>query len=316
MKKHKITTGQGRVMRSTGSSYLVRTDQGTQIDCVIKGKFRQEDSRDTNPVVVGDEVSFMIPEGLKTGVITAIGDRKNAIIRKASNLSRYAQVIAANVDQALLIVSLKAPETQLEFIDRYLVAAESYRIPVVLVFNKIDLYDKTRLNQMKEWMTNYQEIGYKCVAISAVTGKNMEKIKTILAGKINLVSGNSGVGKSTMINFLDPSLNLTISEISAYHQAGKHTTTFAEMHELFFGGYIIDTPGIRGFGLVHIDKEEIYHFFPEIFRYASSCKYYNCRHINEPGCNVKKAVSNGLISPSRYQSYLNMYLDENLKYRK
>jgi len=316
MKKRKVITGKGRVMRSTGSSYLVKTEKGSLLDCVIKGKFRQAGSRDTNPVVVGDQVSYMITEGLKTGVITAISNRQNAIIRKASNLSRYSQTIAANIDQAILVLSLTAPETPVEFIDRYLVAAESYRIPAYLVFNKTDLYDEDLLAQMNKMIRIYRKIGYPCLAVSAKTGLHTNELKKILSGKISLISGNSGVGKSTLINLLDPSLHLTTSEISGYHQAGKHTTTFAEMHKLFFGGYVIDTPGIRGFGLAHIEKNEIYHFFPEIFKVAENCKYYNCYHINEPGCAVINSLGKGLVSSSRYQSYLNMYLDEDLKYRK
>ena len=316
MKKQKIISGQGRVIRSTGSSYLIRTEKGDSIDCVIQGKFRQKGSRDTNPIVVGDLVSYMIQEGVVTGVITAVSDRQNAIIRKATNLSHYSQIIAANIDQAVLVLSLTAPETLDEFIDRYLVAAESYRIPVFLVFNKADLYDGVLLKRMKRMIRMYEDIGYKGLTTSAKTEFHLVELKNILQGKISLISGNSGVGKSTLINLLDPSLNLATSEISTYHQAGKHTTTFAEMHELFFGGYVIDTPGIRGFGLAHIAKEEIYHFFPEIFKQAANCKYYNCHHVNEPGCAVIKAVKDEQISRSRYQSYLNMFLDQDLKYRK
>jgi len=316
MNKPKIISGQGRVIRSTGKTYIVRTEKGALLECVIKGGFRQEGSRDTNPVVVGDMVSYMIPEGLKTGVITSISDRQNAIIRKASNLSRYAQTIAANIDQALLVLSLTAPETPVEFIDRYLVAAESYRIPAVLIINKTDLYEAKKLNRLNNMIRLYQDIGYTCLATSAKTGLHLLELKKLLKGKISLLSGNSGVGKSTLLNHLDPSLNLTTAEISNYHQSGKHTTTYTEMHELFFGGYVIDTPGIRGFGLAHIEKKEIYHFFPEIFKQASKCKYYNCNHISEPDCAVIKAVEKGSISTSRYQSYLNMFLDEDLKYRK
>lgn len=315
MEKAEITKTQGIVIKSTGSWYTIKTDQGEMLECGIKGKFRQKGIRSTNPVVVGDRVSFELHTGQKTGNITAISERKNYIVRKASKLSKHSQIIAANIDQALLIVSMVSPETHTEFIDRFLVAAEAYRIPVTIVFNKIDLYSKSNMQKMNELKSIYLHAGYSSIDVSATENTNMEVVQESVKDKINLFSGNSGVGKSTLINKLDPSLNITTSEISEYHKTGKHTTTFAEMHELHFGGYIIDTPGIKGFGMVHMEKDEMYHFFPEIFRIAKSCKYYNCKHINEPDCAVINAVEQGNISISRYQSYRNLYLDDDSKYR-
>ena len=316
MAKDQIKQGSGIVVKATGSWYTLKTTDGHILESNIKGKFRQEGFRSTNPVVVGDQVNYIIPSGQVTGVITEISERKNFIIRKASKLSKYSQIIAANIDQALLVISLVAPETHIEFIDRYFVSAEAYRIPAFLIINKIDLYDNPLKNKMKEMILTYRNAGYKCFQVSAKTGSNMDNLQGLMRGKINLLSGNSGVGKSTLINSLDPSLNLTTSEISKYHKTGKHTTTFVEMHELIFGGFVIDTPGIKGFGLVHMEKDEIYHFFPEIFRLSKMCKYYNCKHIDEPGCAVLQAVKEESISNSRYQSYRNLYLDEDSKYRK
>jgi len=315
MEKTEITKAQGVVIKSTGSWYTIKTDQGEVLECGIKGKFRQKGIRSTNPVVVGDRVSFELHTDQKTGNITAISERKNYIVRKASKLSKYSQIIAANIDQALLITSMVSPETHTEFIDRFLVAAEAYRIPVTIVFNKIDLYSESNMQRMNELKSIYLNAGYSSIDVSATENTNMEVIQESVKDKINLFSGNSGVGKSTLINKLDPLLNITTAEISEYHKTGKHTTTFAEMHELHFGGYIIDTPGIKGFGMVHMEKDEIYHFFPEIFKIAKNCKYYNCKHINEPDCAVINAVEQGDISISRYQSYRNLYLDEDSKYR-
>ncbi len=315
MNKNEIIKAQAVVIKTTGSRYTLRTGDGGILECGIKGKFRQAGIRSTNPVVVGDHVSFELHPGHETGTIISISERKNFIVRKSSKLSKYSQIIAANIDQALLIVSLTSPETHIEFIDRFLVAAEAYRIPVKLVFNKIDLYSKDKIQKMNELDSIYSKVGYPSLKVSAKENLNMADVKNCVKGKINLFSGNSGVGKSTLINKLDPALNITTSEISDYHKTGKHTTTFAEMHELHFGGYIIDTPGIKGFGMVHMEKNEIYHFFPEIFKIAQKCKYYNCKHINEPDCAIINAVEEGEISVSRYQSYRNLYLDEDSKYR-
>ncbi len=303
------------VIKTTGSWYIVRISGGNHIQCRIKGGFRREGSRSTNPAVVGDQVRFLYDEEQDTGIINFIEDRKNHIVRRATKLSKQSQVIASNIDQAILMVTMIAPETYLEFIDRYLVSAEAYRIPAMLVFNKMDLYDARFVEKINRLQSIYSGCGYSCFQISAARGRIDPELIEMMKGRISLLSGNSGVGKSTFINSIDPSLELATSEISEYHQSGKHTTTFVEMHELSFGGFVIDTPGIRGFGLIHMQKDEIYHFFPEIFRHSHNCKYYNCKHINEPGCGVIKAVTEGGISRSRYMNYVNMYLDEDQKYR-
>lgn len=305
----------GMVVKTTGSWYRVKTKEGRFVECNIKGKFRQMGIRSTNPVAVGDIVHFIIPENHNTGLIISIEDRKNFIARKSSNLSKYSQIIAANIDQAILMITLKEPETLVEFIDRYLVTARAYRIPVILLVNKIDLYSDVELEKMETLKTIYEEIGYSCVESSVKSKTNIEEIIRLTKGKISLISGNSGVGKSSLINLLISTAKISTSEISSYHKAGKHTTTFAEMYHLKTGGYIIDTPGIKGFGMVHLEKNELYHFFPEIFRFSENCKYYNCKHVNEPGCAVLDAVKQGEISLSRYQSYLNLYLDPDSKYR-
>ncbi len=305
----------GMVVKTTGSWYRVKTKDGIFIECKIKGKFRQLGIRSTNPVAVGDQVHFIMQEKQETGLITSIEERKNYIARKASNLSKYSQIIAANIDQAILMISLREPKTLIEFIDRYLVTAQAYRIPVILLFNKIDLYsteDKKKMNQLK---TIYMKIGYPCIEISLKKEINLNEIEELIQEKISLLSGNSGVGKSSFINKLNSSFNISTSKISSYHKTGRHTTTSVEMYPLKNEGYIIDTPGIKGFGVVHIEKDEIYHFFPEIFQFSKNCRYYNCKHLNEPGCAVLDAVENEEISISRYQSYLNLFLDPDLKYR-
>jgi ribosome biogenesis GTPase len=305
---------EGLVIKSTGSWYTVKTNDGEMHNCRIKGRFRLEGIRTTNPIAVGDRVDF--EEEKESKVIVKIHDRKNYIIRKASNLSKHSQIIASNVDQAFLIVTVNYPLTTTTFIDRFLAAAEAYRIPVSLIFNKIDRYrpnDKKRLSELKGI---YENIGYKCFEISAKNGVHLEIIKDALKGRINLLSGHSGVGKSTLINAIQPGLNLKTGEISEAHSQGKHTTTFSEMFELHFGGYIIDTPGIRGFGTIDMEKEELWHFFPEIFEKSRECQFHNCSHIHEPKCAVKTAVENGQISFTRYESYLSMVAeDEDNKYR-
>ena len=304
----------GLVLKSTGSWYTVKTDEGSLVSCKTKGKLRTFDIKSTNPIAVGDWVDIEDADE-QTGVIVNIHDRKNYIIRKASNLSKQSHILAANVDQAVLVITLAFPETQLEFIDRFLASCEAYRIPVVIVVNKTDLYEDTLRSLLNEIHDIYEPIGYKVIETSAINKKNLDTLKSTLKDKISVLSGNSGVGKSTLINTLYPNLHLKVGEISDYHMKGKHTTTFAEMFELPEGGYIIDTPGIKGFGMIYMEKEEIYHFFPDIFKYAEACQYYNCLHIEEPKCAVKTAVEHGMISLSRYQSYLSILNDENSKYR-
>lgn len=304
----------GLVLKTTGSRYSIRDESGNVFSCTIRGKLRLKGVKTTNPITVGDIIDFEIDDR-GTGTISGIHERKNYIIRRSTNLSRESHIIAANLDQTLLLVTVVLPETQLAFIDRYLVTAEAYSIPSILVFNKIDIYNDEINNKLNEYIAIYSKIGYKCIKVSAETGENLSDLKSILKGKVSLISGNSGVGKSTLINRVEPDLNLKTEEISSYHLSGKHTTTFSEMFELSIGGFIIDTPGIKGFGLIDISKEELYHFFPEIFKHSKDCRFYNCTHIHEPGCAVIKAVNDGDISPSRYINYVGIYEDENDKYR-
>lgn len=305
----------GLVIRNTGSWYVVRTDDGQLVDSKIKGNFRLKGIRSTNPVAVGDFVQITVnAEG--TAFITEIEDRKNYIIRKASNLSKQSHIIAANVDQAFLIVTVSHPETSTTFIDRFLASAEAYRVPVSLVFNKTDCYDADDLRYMKGMMHLYTTIGYPCHACSALQSIGIDALRDSLKGRTTLLSGHSGVGKSTLLNTLIPDLNVRTAEISAAHDTGMHTTTFSEMFSLPGGGYVIDTPGIKGFGTFDFEKEEMAHYFREIFRISADCKYNNCTHTHEPGCAVRRAVEEHLISESRYASYLNMLEDRHeSKYR-
>lgn len=305
----------GLVVKNTGSWYTVKTDSGQLIDCKLKGNFRLKGIRSTSPVAVGDFVQIVTnAEG--TAMITAIDDRKNYIIRKSPNLSKQSQIIAANLDQAFLLVTIKYPETSTIFIDRFLAGAEAYRIPVVLVFNKTDLLNEEERHYQQMMMNLYETIGYHCVEISAETGQGLEVIDALLAQKVTLLSGNSGVGKSTLINVLIPHAEQRTAEISDAHGTGIHTTTFSEMIALPHGGYVIDTPGIKGFGTFDIEPEELTSYFKEIFAFSKDCKFNNCTHTHEPGCAVRTAVENHYISESRYQSYLSMLddKDEN-KYR-
>jgi len=304
----------GLVLKTTGSHYRVKIPNGDIVDCTIRGKLRLKGVKTTNPVTVGDIVQVELNDK-NSGVITAVNDRKNYIIRKSTNLSRESHIIAANLDQAVLVVTIEFPETQLGFIDRYLVTAEAYSIPAVIVFNKVDILTDAGIDKLNQYISIYESIGYKCLIVSAQTGYNMNLFRELIQGKTSLISGNSGVGKSTLVNTVEPKLNLRTNNISSAHLTGKHTTTFSEIFELSFGGYIIDTPGIKGFGLIDIEKNELYHFFPEIFKLSSECKYYNCTHIHEPGCAVVEAAKNGEISPSRYLNYLSIYEDDNEKYR-
>jgi len=306
----------GLVIKSTGSWYMVRRDDESVLPCKIKGKFRLKGTQFTNPVAVGDRVYYEMTEDGKSGIITHIQERKNYIIRKSSNFSKEAQIIAANIDKAILVVTIVAPPTTTMFIDRYLASAEAYRIPVLMVFNKTDLYDAAETQQMDREIELYEGIGYPCLKTSVVSKVNIDRLKEEIKDKICLFSGHSGVGKSALVNIMDPSLRVRTGEISDYHRKGKHTTTFPEMYPLSQGGYIIDTPGIKGFGVVDMDREEIFHFFPEIFRKSKECQFYNCLHSREPRCAVREAVTSGLISRSRYQSYLNLLEEEDTKYRK
>jgi len=305
----------GTIIKSVGSRYRVLITSGDTIDCVLRGRLRVHGVQTTNPVAVGDNVILEIGEDGRSGLINEVLDRKNYILRKASNLSKQSQIIAANLDQVLLMVTIILPQTPVEFIDRFLVTAEAYRIPAGIIINKTDLYRDEETEKMESLISMYSEIGYNCFRLSLNTGNGLDEIQSILKDKISLISGNSGVGKTTLLNTLDPSLNLKTAEISDYHKQGKHITTFPEMHIMPFGGKVVDTPGIRGFGLVGMERNEIYHFFPEIFRISGKCRYYNCLHLDEPGCAVRDAVVRNEINPLRYRSYLSILNDENTKYR-
>lgn len=305
----------GLIIKNTGSWYTVKTDDGRIVESKVKGNFRLKGIRSTSPVAVGDYVDIIMnAEG--TALISAIDDRKNYIIRKASNLSKQSQIIAANLDLALLVITIKQPETSTTFIDRFLAGAEAYRVPVVLVFNKTDLLNDDERRYQRQMIKLYETIGYQCVEISAETGMGITQLQTLLKQKVTLVSGNSGVGKSTLINAIIPHADQRTAEISNAHGTGMHTTTFSEMIELTEGGYLIDTPGIKGFGTFDIEREELTSYFKEIFKFSKDCRFNNCTHTHEPGCAVIQAVENHYISASRYQSYLNMLEDkDDSKYR-
>lgn len=284
------------------------------VECRMKGKFRMQGIKTTNPVAVGDVVDVEV--GTEGAVITGIHDRKNYIIRKATNLSKQAHIIAANVDVAMLVVTVNHPVTSTVFIDRFLASAEAYRIPAVLVFNKVDLYDEEEQLMMGALTQVYTEVGYECLHVSAVTGEGLERMKELMRGRVTVFSGLSGVGKSSLVNRVEPGLHLKVEEISDAHDTGRHTTTFAEMFPLREGGYVVDTPGIRAFGLIGMEKGEISHYFPEIFRCSAGCRYNNCTHTHEPGCAVVAAVESGEISESRYFSYTSLLEEGDDKYRK
>ena len=306
---------QGQVIRNTGSYYQVKATSGEVYDCKIKGNFRIKGIKSTNPVAVGDYVRFELTnEGI--GLINTIEDRKNYIVRKPSNLSKQLHIIAANLDQALLIVTINHPVTSTTFIDRFLATCEAYRVPATLVINKTDCYDEGEKEYMDALCNLYESIGYKCLTLSALTKEGIEEVKEALRGKVTLLAGNSGVGKSSIINALSENFKAKTGEISESHNTGMHTTTFSEMYEWEGNSYIIDTPGIKGFGTIDFQKEEVGHFFPEIFKASAECKFNNCTHTHEPGCAVLAAVEEHLISQSRYNSYISIIGDaDESKYR-
>ena len=305
---------EGTVYKSTGSWYTVITDDEKSFLCRIKGKFRTQSITSTNPVAVGDRVQFAIEKDSK-GVISEILPRKNYIVRKSVNLSKQIHILAANVDVAFLMVTLNNPVTYPAFIDRFLASAEAFQVDVVLLFNKEDTYSDTELNELRALQSVYQQIGYQCLEISALYGNQVDAVRTLMNDKVCMLSGHSGVGKSTLVNALAPGLKLKTAEISEQHQQGQHTTTFAEMHPLEFGAKIIDTPGIRGFGMIDFNKEELGDYFREFFAIKDQCKFNNCLHLDEPKCAIKAAVESGEIAPSRYKSYLQMLEDESTNYR-
>lgn len=310
---------QALVIKNTGSLYTVLTDSGNTLNCALKGNFRIKGIRTTNPVAVGDRVEVSFDENMQTGYITAIVPRRNYIIRRASNLSKEAHIIAANLDCAFLIVTLVNPVTSTTFIDRFLATAEAYRIKATIVINKIDLLTEPDDRELLEAIAYlYRSIGYNVIECSATTGEGIEELRRELKDKVSLLSGNSGVGKSTLINRLIPGLNLRTGEISESHLTGMHTTTFSEMFKLPEGGYIIDTPGVRGFGTIDFEAKEVSHFFPEIFEAGLECRYSDCSHTHEPGCEVRRRLDENLIAASRYASYLSILEDDvnHEKYRK
>ena len=300
---------QGLVVKSTGSWYEIETAEGKRLQARLKGKFRTAGIKSTNPIAVGDRVHFHM-EG-EEAMIEKIEGRKNYIMRKSINLSKQTQIIAANIDQVFLLITLESPVTTMAFVDRFLVAAESFRIPVVLVYNKMDLIKQQSQEEVLQlWWDTYAKTIYPQLKISVKEQQGLEQIKDAMKGKTSMFSGHSGVGKSSLINVIDPNLRLMVNEISTYHQSGKHTTTFAELFNLPFGGNIIDTPGIKGFGNVEMEKEEIAHYFPEMRQRMQACKYNNCVHINEPNCAVKEAVVNEEIALSRYENYLSIFEED------
>jgi ribosome biogenesis GTPase len=307
----------GTVYKSTGSWYFVKSEEGGLYQCRIKGKFRIKGIKSTNPIAVGDSVEFDIENkgDEEIGVIKLIHDRKNYIVRKSVNLSKQTQIIASNIDLAFLLITINNPPTLTTFIDRFLVTAQAYSIKVILVFNKIDSYKVEEKSEILYLKDIYETIGYTCVEVSAIKNINLNIIKDLMKGKTSLFSGHSGVGKTTLLNSLEPGLNLKTKEISFQHQQGQHTTTFAEMFDLSFDAKIIDTPGIKGFGVVEIEKEELGDYFTEFFALKSGCKFHNCIHVNEPQCAVKEALENEKVSWSRYKSYLQILEGEEENYR-
>lgn len=317
---NRINLKKGLVIKSTGSWYTVKDETGERFECRIKGNLRIKGLKTTNPVAVGDWVDFEFlskessDQKMNIGLIYAVSERSNYIIRRSQNLSKQAHIIAANIDQAFLVVTINYPVTTTTFIDRFLASAEAYRIPVVLIFNKTDRYNTEQTVLMNELIRLYETIGYQCLKTSATEPSGLDDLKRMMINKISVFNGHSGVGKSTIINSLQPGLNLRTREISDYHETGKHTTTFSELYELHFGGYIIDTPGIKAFGMLEMEPWEISHYFTEIFKISSGCQYNNCSHTHEPACAVKEALKKGEIAESRYISYLGL-LELDQKYR-
>jgi ribosome biogenesis GTPase / thiamine phosphate phosphatase len=307
----------GIVYKSTGSWYTVKTEDNSFLECRIKGKFRMKGIKSTNPIAVGDIVDYELEEttDVTTGTITNIHERKNYIVRKSVNLSHQMHIIASNIDVVFLLVTINNPPTTTSFIDRFLVTAEAYGIEAVLVFNKIDTFDEATLDEQLYLQYVYSNIGYKCLRVSSTEGKGIEELKEMMKGKVSMFSGHSGVGKSTLVNALEPTLNLKTKKISEQHQQGQHTTTFAEMFDLAFGAQIIDTPGIRGFGIVDMEKQEIGNYFPEFFALKDQCKFNNCLHKEEPHCAVKNALEKDEIAWSRYKSYIQILEGDDEHYR-
>lgn len=301
---------QGKVVRSTGSWYTLTDEKKDRYECRIKGRFRIQGIRTTNPLAVGDQVEFFIENDQSTGIITKVYPRHNYIIRKSIQLNKEAQILGANLDQALLLITLVQPRTSLGFIDRFTVSAESFHIPVILGFNKFELYPPEAIETVREIESIYQKIGYPCLEFSVLGDFQMEALNSVLLNKTTLISGHSGVGKSTLINYLIPGMTLRTQEVSASSDRGLHTTTFAEMFDLPAGGSIIDTPGIRELGVVGLEKQEVAHFFPEMRALMNRCKFHNCRHIEEPGCAIIQALEQGEIEPSRYDSYQSLYFNQ------
>ncbi len=307
----------GLVYKSTGSWYTVKTEFGASYQCRIKGKFRLQGIKSTNPIAVGDHVDFELEEKNDeiTGLIHNIHERSNYIVRKSVNLSKQTHIIASNIDQVFLLITIDNPPTFTSFIDRFLVTAEAYSVKTILLFNKIDSYSEEILNEVRYLAHIYRKIGYECIGISAATGKNIDKVKALMKDKVSMFAGHSGVGKSTLVNAIEPELDLKTKEISMQHMQGQHTTTFAEMFDLSFGAKIIDTPGIKGFGVVDMDKEEVGDYFPEFFEIKHMCKFNNCLHVEEPKCAIKQALDDDEIAFSRYRSYLQIIEGEDENYR-
>jgi ribosome biogenesis GTPase len=307
----------GTVYKSTGSWYTVKSESGEFFECRIKGKFRMKGIKSTNPIAVGDHVDFELEKTSDkvTGMINKIHDRKNYIVRKSVNLSKQVHIIASNIDQVFLLVTINNPPTTTSFIDRFLVTAEAYGIDAIIIFNKIDTLDEATLDEQLYLQHIYQEIGYKCLRISSTENKGVDQLKKMMVGKVSMFSGHSGVGKSTLVNAMEPSLDLKTSDISEQSKQGQHTTTFAEMYDLSFDARIIDTPGIKGFGIVDMEKEEISGYFPEFFKLKDQCKFNNCLHKEEPHCAIKAALENDEIAWSRYKSYLQILEGDDENYR-